>query len=99
MYMKQERESYLSEGTSFPVVKVLDSGEVEILSGMDHIGSRTFPSEPGLYQLRAIARIYSAGSEYGSWSPVYEWAPGIIEDKDLPSLMELPSLGQEPISF
>ena len=82
---------------SFPVVKVGKSGKVINLSEGPCVSSHPYPAEPGIYQLRPVARIYSAGPESGSWIPVYGWASGVLSSDEMPALFELPSLGLEPV--
>jgi hypothetical protein len=80
-----------------PVIEVTKTGSVIELRPEVSLVSASYPTKPGVYQWRPIARTYSASAEHGSWSPVYGWGIGVLENEEMPTLMELPSLGLEPV--
>lgn len=94
--MKEKR----SQGPTTWVVEVSKAGVAkpveELVEGelLKRFGS-SLPEKPGTYQWRPVGRTYSADSEHGSWSPVYGWGQGVLSEREIPGLMDLPSHGQE----
>jgi hypothetical protein len=86
-------EKEKSGGPPYHAVRVRTGGKVKILSEGELPTGKPYPTEPGEYQLRPVSRVWSSSAEHGSWIPVFEWAPGIVEPEEWPSTEELPEGG------
>lgn len=76
------------------VIEVLPDGEVDVIEEFVERDLfkrfKKFPTDPGIYQWRPVAREWGSDAEHGSWREVYDWAPGELPREEWPKIHELP---------